>query len=307
MRVLQSDAPSETSLNDAINDVAVVAEFICLSNKDGFCMQQLRSVRTPVGCENDSQNFFSDRPTCSQTCATSVKDTYNKLGCCAGVFSILQQATDPFYNELPNYAGISTSCNVTFAEACNPYSSEPVPVQTKVSGTCEWLLSNASNVDLLRNGTAKSLGVNPQSLRNFTVQGADGRPCKVSRNLKHRRAARTLQASAGLVANFGVVARDNTTAARIATSANSSKPITIPSVQLAATQTAATQKNAQLARNVTNVTSTPAPTLPTPLTQTPTPTRTGSPRPNVTASIAPSGAASMIPSVLLALLAVLAF
>ena len=124
------------------------------------------------------------------------------------------------------------------------------------------------------------------------MTGPDGQVCKASKAKHHRMT--TLQATVGLTANFKVVARDNATAARIAASANA-KPIMIPSVQQAATQTAQVAKNTEIAKNVT--------TLP-PKTAAPGKTLPATPKPPTIATKS-SAVAIAFPAAMLAALAVL--
>ena len=118
-------------------------------------------------------------------------------------------------------------------------------------------------MDVLKNGTAKALGVSPVALKGFAVTGTDGKACAGTGKPSsfHARRARTLQAQAGLTATFAIVARDDATANRVATSANSPSPIIVPAVQKAATTVTATTKNAQIAQT--------APTLPPKVAATP--------------------------------------
>ena len=205
----------------------------------------------------------------------------------------------PTFEDFPNFNGIAAACNLTLPQQCDAYSSAPQSVSTKVSGDCNWVLKNKDAVATVKNDTAKVLGVAPASLTDFSVTGPDGQVCKASKAKHHRMT--TLQATAGLTANFKVVARDNATAARIAASANA-KPIMIPAVQQAATQTAQVAKNAEIAKNVTTLppkTAAPGKTLPA----TPKPTMKNTTAP----TIAPKNSAMAIavPAAMLAALAVL--
>jgi hypothetical protein len=291
-----TEAIDQNEFNAATDDLEAVATFICLSNTKGTCMGQYQTLTTPAGCQNDMQTWNSAKPTCGGAgCAASIKAQLDSLGCCMGVFSELQMATDPKYEEFSNFAGVITACNLTVPASCDPYSSTPVPVTTKVSGSCDWIKANASNLEVLKNGTAKALGVSPASLQGFAVKNSDGSSCSATKPSARHHRVRTLQAQAALSANFAVVARDNETAARIAANANS-KPVTIPTVQKAATTTAETAKNTALAQT--------APTVAPKATPATTPKATANATNTNAPTIAPRSGASAL-TVSAALMAVL--
>eukprot|EP00759_Apiculatamorpha_spiralis_P057894 PhF_6_TR882/c5_g1_i1/m.1322 len=310
---------NDATFGDVASDIDSMSQLLCLSNAKGSCfVQYLNMTAPPTGCEVDAgTTWFTNAPTCAPACAANFKALSESFGCCMGTFTSISNAIDPTYTLMPNFLGIASACNVTLASQCDAFGSAPVPVTTKVSGNCDWLLANASNVESLKNGTAKALGVPANSLKNFAVTGSDGQPCKKSTTL-HRRRGYALQAASTLTANFAVVSRDNTTAQRIAASANSTA-ITVPTVQKAAAQTTTTAKNQVVAKTAPTVApktpapnnSTPAPTvvatpaptaIPTPSNGTTAPTTTPSPT-NATATIAPNSAMSTFVSLLAVIVA----
>jgi len=270
---------SNKQMDSAENQLESIVEFICLdvdtgANKGKKCITQVPPMADSSidfsAC--DMASFYTHSPNCSTACAASVKTLIASGGCCYGSVSSMQMMVDPKHEELPNYQGIATACGVTLPASCNPYGSAPQPVTTKVSGNCDWLKANASNLEELKNATAKSLGVSPKALQDFKATDASGKVCTTSKKAKR---FRSLQQSANtLSANFNVVSRDDATAKRIATSAASQGTITIPAVQKEAQTVQTKASNAKIAQ--TAPTAAPkATTKPTTRPATPAPTSNG--------------------------------
>eukprot|EP00759_Apiculatamorpha_spiralis_P032771 PhF_6_TR34161/c2_g1_i1/m.49944 len=278
MRKLQA-APdaSEEVLNEAEEALASVVEYICLSNSKGNCLKQLNSLNSaPAGCETDGKTFNDENVTCSAACAAGMKAVADSLGCCYSTMQELQEDVDPDYYDFINFGGVAAACKFTPVAECNPYASTPQPVSTEVSGTCAWLMSNATNKEVLKNGTAKALGVAPNSLQAFDVKDDTGKTCSTKSVERQHRRSRALQAKApGLKAGFNVVARDDATAKRIAANGNSDKPIAIPAVQQAAAKTATTAKNQEIAKSAPTVAPKAVNGTAAPTTKAPTSTPSG--------------------------------
>jgi hypothetical protein len=311
-------------LNSAASLLSNVSTSFCVHNStvknasSMLCLHELSDFADFSNCSSDVETFFSASPTCNASCAVSIKDYAAKMGCCFGFFAELQEAMDPNFRQFVNYRGVAAACGVrSVPEACESFGNVTMNISTKVSGTCAWLNSNATNKDVLLGAVASRLGVPTSVIRSFILTNAAGLPCETVAPFSHRhRHAHTLQNDeSGLVANFTVLAMDEQAAQRIVSTTAGNGTMLLQGVHIASAELSSAKRNAELVVKAPTARpqepqvpvepETPAPTTevptpepttvmptetptPEPVTETPVPTIEESPAPTVVMTVEPT-------------------
>eukprot|EP00759_Apiculatamorpha_spiralis_P053939 PhF_6_TR664/c0_g1_i2/m.981 len=204
---------------------------MCVKNTKGYCLVQYSDAYDNIVRPNCTSEIApgADSAKCSSGCNMAFTSSITQLGCC---YTTMQDVVKRM-NTLPTDPNFPTCADVTTPPtlSCNPFPSQPQPVNLKISGTCSWYLTNTNvNKEILLNGTARTLGISRGSIQagSFVVTDPQGVACTTF-------SLQTSSSTANLKVAFSLVAQDDATATRISTYANTNvTSVWIPSVDRAA-------------------------------------------------------------------------